>query len=192
MGAYRRRFILALLGLWILTTGSSCQSTVTATNFRAQGSGAGVIIVVLAGAGIACLISESACAEPEPGPFDEVQTTFETGVDLMKRGDAAGLYWICVAGQQGYAKAQYYYGVHLFRRDPADSAASLAWLKRAAAQDHKAARHLVLQMTDWRKGRWDGPLPRPRAVAPPALRACIDQMVQPLQEATAGPLGLPG
>lgn len=106
-------------------------------------------------------------------PFDQVQMTFESGVDLIKKGDSTGLDWICLAGHQGYAKAQYYYGVHLFRHDPTNSAESLAWLKRAAAQDHKAARHMLVQMTYWTRESSDGPALRPLAVAPPALRACV-------------------
>ena len=132
-----------------------------------------MILVVLVAAGVACLASENGCQGREPAPFDQVQTTFESGVDLIKKGNSAGLDWICLAGHQGYAKAQYYYGVHLFRHDPTNSVESLAWLKRAAAQDHKAARYMLVQMTDWTRGAWNAPAPRPLAVAPPALRACV-------------------
>ncbi len=173
MGSLRRSFILALLCIWILTTGSTCQSTVTGSSFQAQGEGAGVILVVLVAAGVACLASEYGCQGREPTPFDQVQGTFESGVDLIKTGNSAGLDWICLAGHQGYARAQYYYGVHLFRQDPTNSVESLAWLKRAAAQDHKAARHLLVQMTDWTRAASDGPALGPLAVAPPALRACV-------------------
>jgi hypothetical protein len=175
MGSLRRTFIFALLCIWILTTGSTCQSTVTGSSFQARGEGAAVILVVLVAAGVACLASENGCQGREPTPFDQVQTTFESGVDLIKQGNSTGLDWICLAGHQGYAKAQYYYGVHLFRRDPTNSVESLAWLKRAAGQDHKAARHMLVQMTDWTSGAWDVPAPRPLAVAPPALRACVTE-----------------
>ncbi len=173
MGSLRRTFIFALLCIWILTTGSTCQSTVTGSSFQARGEGAAVILVVLVAAGVACLASENGCQGREPTPLDQVQTTFESGVDLIKNGNSAGLDWICLAGHQGYAKAQYYYGVHLFRHDPTNSVESLAWLKRAAGQDHKAARHLLVQMTDWTSEAWNAPAPRPLAVAPPALRACV-------------------
>ena len=173
MGSLRRSFIFALLCIWILTTGSSCQSTVTGSSFQAQGEGAGVILVVLVAAGVACLANEYGCRGRPPTPLEQVQGTFESGVDLIKQGDSAGLDWICLAGHQGYARAQYYYGVHLFRQDPTNSVESLAWFRRAAAQDHKAARQMLVQMTDWTSGAWDGPAPRPLTVAPPALRACV-------------------
>lgn len=173
MGSVRHFFILALLFTWILTTGSTCQSSVTGSHFQARGEGAAVILVVLVAAGVACLASENGCRESEPTPLDQVHMTFEAGVDLIEKGDSAGLDWICLAGHQGYAKAQYYYGVHLFRHDPTNSVESLAWLKRAAAQDHKAARHLLVQMTDWTRAASDGPALGPLAVAPPALRSCV-------------------
>jgi hypothetical protein len=173
MGSLRRSFVFALLCIWIATTGSTCQSTVTGSHFQARGEGAAVILVVLVAAGVACLASENGCQAREPTPFDQVQTTFESGVDLIEEGDSAGLDRICLAGHQGYAKAQYYYGVHLFRHDPTNSVESLAWLKRAAAQDHKAARHMLVQMTDWTSGARGVPALRPLAVAPPALRACV-------------------
>ncbi len=175
MGSVRRSFILALLFIWILTTGSTCQSSVTGSHFQARGEGAAVILVVLVAAGVACLASENGCRESEPTPLDRVHMTFESGVDLIKKGDSTGLDWICLAGHQGYAKAQYYYGVHLFRHNPTNSLESLAWLKRAAAQDHKAARHMLVQMTDWTRAASDGPAQGPLAVAPPALRACVTE-----------------
>jgi len=179
MGSLRRSFIFALLCIWIATTGSTCQSTATGGSFQAQGQGAGVILVVLVAVGIACLANENGCQAREPTPFDQVQMTFESGVDMIEQGDSAGLDWICLAGLQGYAKAQYYYGVHLFRHDPANSVESLAWLKRAAAQDHKAARHMLVQMTDWTSDRWDARALRPLAVPPPALRACVTEPAAP-------------
>ena len=173
MGSVRRSFVLALLCIWILTTGSTCQSSYQGSHFQAQGNGAGVIVVVLVAVAVSCLTSPYGCGDREPMPFDQVQMTFESGVGLIKNGSSSGLDWICLAGHQGYAKAQYYYGVHLFRHDPTNSVESLVWLKHAAAQDHKAARHMLSQMTDWRREAWDAPALRPLAVAPPALRACV-------------------
>jgi hypothetical protein len=149
----RRGFIFGLLCIWIATTGSTCQSSFTSGSFQAQGEGAGVVLVVLVAAGVSCLASEYGCRARPPGPFDQVQETFESGVAQIENGTPAGMDLVCLAAHQGYAKAQYYYGVHLFRQDPTNSVESLAWLKRAAAQDNKAARFMVAQMTDWRPRR---------------------------------------
>ena len=174
--------LLALAAVWILTTASSCQTSFQSTRVQASGEGAAVVVVVLVAAGIACLASEGPCGAAEPSPLEPVQAAFRDGLARVERGDPAGWGEICVAGHQGYAKAQYAYGVHLFRQAPdrvADkSSASLAWLRRAAAQDHKAARHLLARMTAWPAPGFDGfnggagPVRRPLPVAPPALRAC--------------------
>lgn len=171
----RRCFIFGLLCIWIATTGSSCQTTVTGSNFQAQGEGAGVVVVVLVAAGVACLTSEYGCRAVPPGPFHQVQATFESGVEQIENGNPAGLDLVCLAAHRGYAKAQYYYGVYLFRQNPTNSVESRAWLKRAAAQDHKAARFMLAQMTDWRRAAGDGPALRPLPVSPPALRACVER-----------------
>lgn len=173
MGSTRRSFIFALLCLWIMTTGSTCQSTFQGSTFQAQGQGAGVILVVLVGAGVACLANLDDCGGREPTPLERVHKTFESGLALLDRGDPSGLDLICLAGLQGDPQAQYFYGVHLLRRDPAHVAESLAWLRRAAAQDHKAARYVLVQMADRRRGASTGPLRQPLAVAPPALQACV-------------------
>lgn len=173
MGSDRRAFVLSLLCLWVLTTGSTCQSTVQGGSFRAQGNGAGVVLVALAGVAVACLASPEGCGEREPMPLDHVRMTFESGVDLLEKGDPSGLDWICVAGFQGDPRAQYLYGIHLFRQDPTQTAASLAWLNRAAAQDHKAARHVLIQLTGRAIDPPVGPILRPRSVPPPALHACL-------------------
>ncbi len=169
----RHSFFLALAWLWILTTGSTCQSSVESSHFQAQGNGAAVVLVVLVGAGVACLADLDDCGGREPTAVDRAQMTFEAGLARLKRGDSSGLDWICLAGLQGNARAQYYYGVHLLREGPENRAASLAWLKRAAAQDHKAAGYVLRQMTDWTDGASAGPAGQPPAVAPPALRACV-------------------
>lgn len=174
MGTVRRRLVLGLLGIWILTTGSMCQSTVTGSHFQAQGEGAGVILVVLVAAGISCLAYPEACGGGEPSPMERVQMTYESGADLLANGDSSGLYLICLAGQQGYAKAQYRYGVYLFRQGPARYRESLAWLKRAAAQDNKAARYMLSQLTSWSPPTPGRRVARPLSVPPPALRACAN------------------
>ena len=81
MGKVRRSFVLGLLGIWILTTGSTCQSTFTGSNFQAQGEGAGVILVVLVAAGISCLAYPEACGGGEPSPLKRVHMTYQSGVD---------------------------------------------------------------------------------------------------------------
>ena len=188
MGRVRRRLVLGLLGIWILTTGSTCQSTFTGSNFQAQGEGAGVILVVLVAAGISCLAYPEACGGGEPSPMARVQMTYEDGVDQLANGDSSGLELICLAGLQGYAKAQYHYGVYLFRQQPARYDESLAWLKRAAAQDHKAARHLLSQLTGWTQRPTSGPLVRPLSVPPPALRACVRDPAPGYVLEAAGPV----
>ena len=189
----RRSVVYALLFVWFATTGSSCQTTATGSNFQAQGEGAGVILVVLVAVGVACLTSENPCDPYEPGPFDQVQSTFETGLKMIEAGDPAGLDWVCLAARQGYAKAQYYYGVHLFRRDPSNATESLAWLSQAAAQDHKAARYMLVRMSDWREGATAAPVARPLPVSPPALRACVTRPPgaprAPVLEAQGAPRG---
>jgi TPR repeat protein len=173
MGSVRRSFFLALSCLWILTTGSTCQSSVESGHFQAQGNGAAVVLVVLVGAGVACLADLDDCGGREPTALDRAEMTFEAGLERLKRGDSSGLGWICLAGLQGNARAQYFYGVHLLREDPRNLAASLAWLKRAAAQDHKAAGYVLSQMTDRTEDASAGPAGRPTAIPPPALRACL-------------------
>ena len=99
--------------------------------------------------------------------------TFDAGVDRLDKGDPSGLDTICIAGFQGDARAQYFYGVYLLRRGPAQTAASLAWLRRAAAQDHKAARHVLAQLTGRPLRAPTGPSLQPRSVPPPAIHACL-------------------
>ena len=113
--------------------------------------------------------------------------TYQSGVDKLANGDPSGLEMICLAGLQGYAKAQYHYGVYLFRQHPARYDESLAWLKRAAAQDHKAARHLLSQLTGWTQQASAGPVVRPLPVPPPALRACVSDPAPDYVLEAAGP-----
>lgn len=172
MGSVRRSFSLAFLFLWILTTGSTCQSSIEGGHFQAQGSGLAVIAVVLVAAGVSCLADSEICGGREPTASDQAQLDFETGLSRLKKGDSSGLSWICLAGLHGNARAQYFYGVYLLRRNPANPAASLVWLRRAAAQDHKAAGFVLRQMTAGTKDSSAGSAAQPTGIAPPALRAC--------------------
>lgn len=173
MGSVRRTYVFVLLCLWVLTTGSSCQSTAQGGSLQVQGNNGAAVVVVLVAVGVACLANPEACGGGEPTPLDKVRMTFESGIDLLDRGDPAGLDWICVAGFQGDARAQYFYGTYLLRQGPTERAASLAWLKRAAAQDHKAARYVLGQLTGRAVAPASGPVRRPQAVPPPALHACL-------------------
>lgn len=173
MGSVRRSYVFVLLCLWILTTGSTCQSTVQGGSLQVQGNNGGAVLVVLVAVGVACLANPEACGGREPTPLDKVRMTFESGLDLLDRGDPAGLDRICIAGFQGDARAQYFYGIYLLRQGPTERAASLAWLKRAAAQDHKAARYVLAQLTGRAAAPGPGPVRRPQAVPPPALHACL-------------------
>lgn len=171
----RRSLAFGLLAIWMLTTGASCQTTVQGGNFRAEGSGAaagvGVALFLVSGA-IICLSDTEDCFLDEDevraraAAAAQVRATFTAALRRYREGDPTGLEGICLAAHQGYANAQYFYGVHLFKRDPARTAEGVAWLRRAAAQGHRAADILLRQVTGPA-----GPIgaePAPAAVAPPA------------------------
>ncbi len=186
----RQRFILAFIALWFLTTGSSCQTSFQSSNFSAQGQGLAVVAVVLVAGGIFCLADER-CGAGAPTPRERLEADFQAGRRSFEAGDRAGLARICVAAQQGSARAQYYYGAYLLRRDGAFTPESLIWLERAAAQGHKAAA-FVLYQAGGTPARTVRPLAVPRAVPPPALRACARRADGDLLEARGAPDRLPG
>jgi hypothetical protein len=196
MGSVRHIYVFVLLCLWVLTTGSSCQSTAQSGSLQVQGNNGAAVVVVLVAVGVACLANPEACGGGEPTPLDKVRMTFESGIDLLDQGDPAGLERICIAGFQGDARAQYFYGTYLLRLGPAQRAASLAWLKRAAAQDHKAARYVLARLTGRGVAPASGPVRRPQAVPPPALHACLNGPrpvhAAPTLEAAHGAAGLSG
>ena len=60
----RRTLIFGLLAIWILTTGSSCQTNVKGGtgSYHASGAAAGVgVAVFLVGGGIYCIVNTEAC-----------------------------------------------------------------------------------------------------------------------------------
>ncbi len=173
----RRAWISGLVMLWLLTTGSSCETTGQANSLRIESADGGVVIMLVLVAGY-CLLDTERCGGGEPTPIQKVQTTFEDGVRRYQEGDPTGLQWVCLSAHQGYAKAQYFYGAHLFKRDPDHPSESIAWLGRAGAQGHTAANYLLRQIGG--QTGFDGarPGPVPAAVAPPALVSCVaDQRV---------------
>ncbi len=183
----RRAWISGLVMLWLLTTGSSCETTGQTNSLRIESADGGVVIMLVVVAGY-CLLKPERCGGGEPTPLQKVQATFEDGVRRYQQGDPAGLQWVCLSAHQGYAKAQYFYGAHLFRRDSAHPSESIAWLERAGAQGHTAANFLLRQIG----GRADtdeaGPGPVPAAVAPPALVSCVaDQRVLEADASTSEP-----
>jgi hypothetical protein len=173
----RRAWISGLVMLWLLTTGSSCETTGQANSLTIQSADGGVVIMLVLVAGY-CLLDTERCGGGEPTPLQNVQATFENGVRRYRDGDPTGLQWVCLAAHQGYAKAQYFYGAHLFRRDSAHPSESIAWLERAGAQGHAAANFLLRQIGGRAHMGGAGPAPVPAAVAPPALVSCVaDQRV---------------
>jgi hypothetical protein len=168
----RRAWISGLVMLWLLTTGSSCETTGQANSLRIESADGGVIIMLVLVAGY-CLLDVERCGGGEPTPLQKVQATFENGVRRYQEGDPRGLQWICLSAHQGYAKAQYFYGTHLFKRDPDHPSESIAWLARAGAQGHTAANFVLRQIGGRSNIGGAGPVSVPTAVAPPALVSCV-------------------
>jgi hypothetical protein len=168
----RRAWISGLVMLWLLTTGSSCETTGQANGLTIESADGGVVIMLVVVAGY-CLLDTERCGGGEPTPLQKVQATFESGVQRYQQGDPTGLQWVCLSAHQGYAKAQYFYGAHLFRRDSAHPSESIAWLERAGAQGHTAANFLLRQIGGQAGFDGAGPVSVPTAVAPPALVSCV-------------------
>ena len=98
--------VLVAVGIWLLTTGSSCQSSFSGTGFRAQGEGGGVILVVLAAAAVSCLAYPEMCGDGPPQPFDHVRETYESGVAKLAKGDASGIGpRMMLHGPRGFTRA---------------------------------------------------------------------------------------
>ncbi len=143
-----RTLIFGLLTIWILTPGSSCQTNVNSGSgsFHASGTAAGVgVAVFLVGGGIYCIANTEECFPDEEAlqaqavAYAEAQSTFAAGLRRQREGDPTGIEWICQSAHKGYAAAQYFYGVHLYRLGPERRSESEAWLRRAAAQRHSEA-----------------------------------------------------
>jgi TPR repeat protein len=172
----RHRLIFPLLAVWILTGASSCQTTVNSGNVHFQGSGyaaAAGIGVMLVGAGIYCLMNQEECFPDEEllaaqaAEDVQAQASFTAGLRRHRAGDPVGLEWICLAAHQGYANAQYYYGVQLLRQDEITGEEAVIWIRRAAAQGHREAEILSRRLP-----HMNGAVPSPAVAVPPSLKAC--------------------
>ena len=118
----RRRSIFCLLALWMLTTASSCQTSFDGggSSFSASGTAAGVTVAALVVVGgVYCLAHWDDCFPDEEAlraraeEQAKARAAFAAGLRRWRTGDPDGLRWICLSAHQGFANAQYLYGVHL-------------------------------------------------------------------------------
>ena len=150
-----RASIVALLAIWLLTTGSSCsvssnngRTTIVATDYAAAVGAA----VMLVGIGIYCIAETEECFPDEEAlqaqadAFERARATYTAGLRHHQNGDPKGLEWICLSAHQGYAGAQYYYGAHLYKEGPEHEAEGVEWLWQAAAQGHQQADIMLRQV----------------------------------------------
>jgi TPR repeat protein len=149
----RRRSIFCLLALWMLTTASSCQTSFDGggSSFSASGTAAGVTVAALVVVGgVYCLAHWDDCFPDEEAlraraeEQAKARAAFAAGLRRWRTGDPDGLRWICLSAHQGFANAQYLYGVHLVMHEPRDIERGKRWLRRAALQGHREA-EIVLQ-----------------------------------------------
>lgn len=150
-----RPFLLALIAVWFLTTGSSCQGTVNNGHTTISGTDAAVGIgvgVYLVGIGIYCIAYTDECFPDEEAlqaqadAYERARATFTAGLRRHRDGDPVGLEWICLSAHQGYAPAQYYYGAYLYRQGPEHRADAVDWLWRAAVQGQPEAGLMLRQV----------------------------------------------
>ncbi len=145
----------AALMVWFATVGSSCQTTTGSDGLRVQSSNGATVALVAVFAAY-CLLDRKACGG-EPSPEQLLDDKFEEGVRRFKAGDPSGLQQVCWLAHSGYPKAQYYYGVELFKERPQDTRESVGWLKRASAQGYRAADFMLDQVprTGSAQGAWE-------------------------------------
>jgi len=153
------RPIFTVAFMWLLTTGSSCQTTTGSNGMIVQSQNGATIAMVLVFAAY-CLLDQEACGGGEPSLEQQLDAKFEENVRLFKSGDSAGLQGICSLAHSGYPKAQYFYGVHLFKSSPPNITASVVWLERASAQGHKVAGFVLDQLPEAKasQGDWEADL----------------------------------
>ena len=90
------RPIFAVAFMWLLTTGSSCQTTTGSNGMIVQSQNGATIAMVLVFAAY-CLLDQEACGGGEPSLEQQLDAKFEENVRLFKSGDSAGLQGICVS-----------------------------------------------------------------------------------------------
>ncbi len=178
-----RTLIFGLLTIWILTTGSSCQTNVNSGSgsFQASGAAAGAgVVVFLVGASIYCIANTEECfpdeeaLQAQAAAYAEAQATFAAGLRRKHEGDPTGIEWICQSAHKGYAAAQYFYGVHLYRLGPERRSESEAWLRRATAQGHTEADLMLRQVAGGARPPANHNGSAPGAAEPPTFAACTD------------------
>ncbi len=176
-----RASIFALMAIWLLTTGSSCsvnvnngRTTIVASDYAAA-AGAGVLLV---GIGIYCIVETEECFPDEEAlqaqadAFERARATYTAGLRRHQKGDPKGLEWICLSAHQGYARAQYSYGVYLYRQGPEYEAEAVDWLWQAAAQGHQQADIMLRQVAGVSPPAANGRHYADLAEALPSVREC--------------------
>ena len=180
----RRSVAFVLFSVWLLTTGSSCQTTAQGSNFHFESSGAASaagIGVFLVAAGIYCLANTENCFPDEEklqaraASYAQAQATFTAGLRRYREGDPTGIESICLSAHRGYANAQYFYGTHLFKQGPTRTAEGVAWLRRAAMQGHREADILIRQVNGWVGPAGPESAVAPVSVGPPTFMACTGE-----------------
>jgi TPR repeat protein len=163
-----------------LTTGSSCsvnvnngRTTIVATDYAAAAGAA----VMLVGIGIYCIVETEECFPDEEAlqaqadAFERARATYAAGLRHHQKGDPKGLEWICLSAHQGYARAQYSYGVYLYRQGPEYEAEAVEWLWQAAAQGHQQADIMLRQVAGVTPASTNGRYAAEPAKALPSIRA---------------------
>ena len=139
---------LALLLAGVLTSGSSCHGVAAdgSGTLAVTGTAAGVGLAVFAISGVVyCIVETEVCFPDEDAllaaveAHKQAQAQFSTGLRLYQEDPLAGLELICRSAQAGYDGAQYFYGSQLLKQGAARRDEGLAWLRQAAAQNHRMA-----------------------------------------------------
>ncbi len=80
------RPIFAVAFMWLLTTGSSCQTTTGSNGMIVQSQNGATIAMVLVFAAY-CLLDQEACGGGEPSLEQQLDAKFEENVRLFKSGE---------------------------------------------------------------------------------------------------------
>lgn len=189
-----RTALFALLAMWFLTTGSSCQTTVNSgrtTIVASDAAAAAGIGVSLVGIGIYCIAYTEECFPDEDAlraqaeAYERARATFTAGLRRYRDGDPRGLEWICRSAHQGYARAQYFYGSYLYRQGPEQRSESVMWLSQAAAQGLPEAGVMLRQVAGEVAPSGPSADGAPEMVGPPSVRACAADPSSPRDTALA-------
>ncbi|MFQ5972314.1 MAG: hypothetical protein ACE5Q3_08255, partial [Alphaproteobacteria bacterium] len=114
-----RALRLGLLVVWLVTSGSSCQTTVSdgSSTVALSGAAAGVgIALYLVGGAAYCAVNTEECFPDEEAleasfeTYVQAQARFTAGLRRYQARDPEGLALICLSAHDGYSIAQYFYG----------------------------------------------------------------------------------